>query len=363
MHTLNVNLDTRSYPIYIGEQLVGNASHWQRLASRLHLPERLLVISDDNVAPLYLETLRSALSAHTVDVCILEAGEAHKTLGAISAILDQLVTGGFQRDAAIVALGGGVVGDIAGFAAACFMRGIRFVQVPTTLLAQVDSSVGGKTGVNHALGKNLIGAFHQPVAVMIDTDTLSTLGAREFRAGLAEVIKYGCIYDVDFFGWLEENMPALLALERPALAHAIRRSCEIKALIVARDEKEKGERALLNFGHSFGHALEQVTGYTRWLHGEAVAIGMLMACDLSVQMGYLSDAERQRVARLLSAANLPAQSEGTSIEALQHAMQKDKKNTAADQRLVLLNGLGKSQIRSDCTSAAIAAALSACSAA
>ncbi|NNF16231.1 MAG: 3-dehydroquinate synthase [Gammaproteobacteria bacterium] len=357
MQPLNVGLGNRSYPVYIGKGLLGDIDHWRRMSAQLKLPQRLLIVSDRNVANLYLQPLQHALKTFDSTTCVLEPGEANKNLAAMTTILDELIAGGFQRDAAVIALGGGVIGDIAGFAAACFMRGIRCVQIPTTLLAQVDSSVGGKTGVNHKLGKNLIGAFHQPVAVVIDTDTLATLELREVRAGLAEVIKYGCIYDADFFAWLETHMKELLALETTALARAIRRSCEIKATIVARDEKEAGERALLNFGHSFGHAIEQVTGYTRWLHGEAVAIGMLMACSLSHRMGLLSAAEVARVSALLGAAGLPACTDDAPVDALLQAMQLDKKNAAGKQRLILLNGIGASEIRSDCSSADIRQAI------
>ncbi len=357
MQTLTVNLGARSYPIVIGNGLLGDASLWQQLALQTDMPNHLVVVSNETVSPLYLDTLRTALTQHRVDHVSLPDGEAHKHLQSIEHIIDGLIEHGSQRDTAIIALGGGVVGDMAGFAAASFMRGIRFFQVPTTLLAQVDSSVGGKTGVNHALGKNLIGAFHQPEAVVIDTDTLSTLAPREVRAGIAEIIKYGCIYDGEFFDWLERSMDQLVALDPEALTHAIYRSCAIKADIVARDEREKGERALLNFGHSFGHAIEQVTGYKQWLHGEAVGIGMLMAGHLSRSMGQFSDSDLARLNALLTAAGLPTSAGDLDQDALRNAMRKDKKNTATQQRLIVLKGIGSSEVRADCDSADVDKAL------
>lgn len=359
MQTLTVNLGTRSYPIVIGSPLMGDASLWRQLAIEIDLPEHLVVVTNRTVAPLYLDSLRGALTSHRIDHVELEDGEQHKHLASIEQIINALVDCGAQRDTAIVALGGGVVGDMAGFAAATFMRGIRFVQVPTTLLAQVDSSVGGKTGVNHPLGKNLIGAFYQPSAVVIDTDTLSTLSPREVRAGIAEVIKYGCIFDAEFFTWLEQNMPALIALDGHTLTHAIYRSCAIKAEIVARDEREKGERALLNFGHSFGHAVEQVTGYTTFLHGEAVAIGMLMAAHLSHSMGQLDQVEVSRIHALVEAAGLPTTAGALDPEPFRRAMRKDKKNTASEQRLIVLKGVGSSEVRSDCPPDLVNAAIEA----
>ncbi|MFK8029205.1 MAG: 3-dehydroquinate synthase [Gammaproteobacteria bacterium] len=359
MQTLTVNLGARSYPIVIGNTLMGDESLWKQLAIEVKLPRHLVIVTNTTVAPLYLDKLTSALTDHRIDHVELDDGEQHKHLATFERILNKLVECGAQRDTAIVALGGGVVGDMAGFAAASFMRGIRFVQVPTTLLAQVDSSVGGKTGVNHPLGKNLIGAFHQPEAVVIDTDTLSTLAPREVRAGLAEVIKYGCIFDGDFFTWLEKNMANLVALDAEVLTHAIHRSCAIKAEIVARDEREKGERALLNFGHSFGHAIEQVTAYKQWLHGEAVAIGMLMAAHLSQSMGQLDDASVARLLALTKAAGLPTSAGNLELAALKSAMQKDKKNTSDQQRLIVLKGIGASEVRGDCENELVDAALKA----
>src|SRR5690348_10792176 len=283
METLRVELGSRSYPIVIGRGLLGERSLFEQ-----HVPARdLLVVSNTVVAPLYLDALEACLQPRRVVATILPEGESHKTLANVARILDVLVANRFGRDCAVVALGGGVVGDMAGFAAATYQRGVDFVQLPTTLLAQVDSSVGGKTGVNHPGGKNLIGAFHQPVAVIADTDTLKTLPPRELRAGLAEVIKYGLISDGSLFAWLEQNMEKLLAHDPEALAHVIRRSCEIKAEIVGRDERETGDRALLNLGHTFGHALESATGYTKWLHGEAVGAGLLMAATMSHEAGLI----------------------------------------------------------------------------
>ena len=276
-HVLSVELGERSYPIAIGSGLLGgrfDLSDYVR-------GDDCLVVSNTTIAPLYRERLLSNLSGKNVAGVDLPDGEAHKTVATMQSILDALVASGANRDTTVLALGGGVVGDISGFAAACYMRGVSFIQVPTTLLAQVDSSVGGKTGVNHPQGKNLIGAFHQPEVVLIDTDTLQTLPDRELRAGIAEVIKYGAICDIEFFAWLESNMQALLDRDGDALAHAIRRSCELKAEVVAEDEREAGRRAILNFGHTFGHAIEHCQGYGEWLHGEAVAAGMIMASELS----------------------------------------------------------------------------------
>ena len=301
MVTIEVGLGDRSYPIHIG---VGLLDRTDILAAAI--PGRdLLVVTNTVVAPLYLERVCNTLSGYRVRQLVLPDGEVHKTLETAGRILDALVRGGFARDATVLALGGGVVGDMAGFAAACYQRGIAFLQVPTTLLAQVDSAVGGKTAVNHPEGKNLIGAFHQPIAVIADTDTLNTLSERELRAGLAEVIKYGAIMDTPFLDWLDGNMPALLAREPRTLAQAIRRSCELKAQVVEMDEREQGRRAHLNFGHTFGHAIETLSGYGKWLHGEAVAAGMVMAADFSVAMGLLDSAAAQRLRQIIARAGLP----------------------------------------------------------
>src|SRR4051812_20777010 len=270
------------------------------------MPARdVLLVTNTTVGPLYAAKLRASLAPRRCIEVVLPDGEVHKTLANVSRMLDVLVTNRFARDACVVALGGGVVGDMAGFAAACYQRGIAFVQVPTTLLSQVDSSVGGKTGVNHPGGKNLIGAFHQPAAVFADTNTLNTLPDRELRAGLAEVIKYGLIVDGEFFDWLEANAQQLLDRQPAALVHAIKRSCEIKAEIVGRDEREQGERALLNLGHTFGHAIESATNYSSWLHGEAVGAGMLLAADMSARLGWVNGQDVARVERLLRRFSLP----------------------------------------------------------
>lgn len=327
-----MELGDRSYPIIIGSGLVREGfdlSPW--IAG-----DNCLVVSNETVAPLYAEQLTACLGDRKISVLSLPDGEAHKTLATVESVLDELIKAKAGRDTTVVALGGGVVGDIAGFAAACYMRGVAFVQVPTTLLAQVDSSVGGKTGVNHAQGKNLIGAFHQPKAVLIDTETLATLPDRELRAGLAEVIKYGAIADVEFFFWLETNLPALLAKDADALGYAITRSCELKAEIVADDEREAGRRALLNFGHTFGHAIENSLGYGEWLHGEAVAAGMLMAA----RMSGISRNEQQRLRELITAAGLPLAPPGISADQLRSAMRMDKKVMANKLRFVLLQNLG-----------------------
>ena len=337
--SITVELGERSYPIVIGSGLLGGGFD---LAAHVGGPD-CLVVTNGTVEPLYLEALVADLQGKQVNVISLPDGEAYKTLETVEDILDTLVEHGANRDTTLVALGGGVVGDITGFAAACYMRGVDFVQVPTTLLAQVDSSVGGKTGVNHASGKNLIGAFHQPSAVLIDTDTLKTLPAREFRAGLAEVIKYGAIVDADFFAWLEGNIDALLAREAPALAVAIRRSCELKAEIVAEDERESGRRAILNFGHTFGHAIERCQGYGEWLHGEAVAAGMVMAA----QLGGGDRAAEERLETLLGRAGLPIRPPELAPADLLAAMGMDKKVKGKRLRFVLLRELGNAFVTSD----------------
>ncbi len=337
--TISVDLGDRSYPIVIGRGFMdGNFN----LADYVHGPD-CLIVSNETVAPLYLDKLRPNLADRDITSISLADGESFKTLATMQTILDKLVTSGANRDTTIIALGGGVVGDIAGFAAACYMRGVAFVQVPTTLLAQVDSSVGGKTGVNHEKGKNLIGAFHQPQVVLIDTDTLDTLPAREFRAGLAEVIKYGAICDPAFFAWLESNMVALLEKDPEVLAHAIQRSCEIKAEVVAEDEREAGRRAILNFGHTFGHAIERCLGYGEWLHGEAVAAGMIMAAQLSG----IAAADLSRLKELITAAGLPTEAPAIAGERWIEAMGMDKKALQKQLRFVLLRSLGEAYVSAD----------------
>jgi 3-dehydroquinate synthase len=341
--TLNVDLGTRSYPILIAGGLLARPEVF-----REHLRAReLLIVSNTTVAPLYLPTLASSLGQRRVIEVFLPDGEVHKTLANASRVLDALVANRLGRDCAVLALGGGVVGDLAGFAAACYQRGVDFVQLPTTLLAQVDSAVGGKTGVNHAGGKNLIGAFHQPVLVVNDTATLATLPARELRAGLAEVIKYGLIADAALFAWLENHLGELLAGDPVALAHIIRRSCEIKAAVVGRDEREQGERARLNLGHTFGHAIESATAYRQWLHGEAVGAGLVMAASMSAACGYLDAAQAERVRRLVERVGLPSHIGTVAPAAALEQMRIDKKVLGGRLRLVLLRGIGDAFVTAD----------------
>ena len=349
-HTLTVDLGDRSYPIVIGTGLLENGFD---LSPHVAGGE-CLIVSNETVAPLYLDSLKKCLPAQKITCQALPDGESFKLLTTAQSILDELVRMRAGRDATVIALGGGVVGDIAGFAAACYMRGIAFIQVPTTLLSQVDSSVGGKTGVNHPGGKNLIGAFHQPRAVLIDTNTLSTLPERELKAGLAEVIKYGAIIDKAFFGWLEDNVQALLNREVEALAYAIRRCCEIKAQVVAEDERESGMRALLNFGHTFGHAIENSVGYGEWLHGEAIAAGMVMATRMS---GIDTD-EQARLIALIEAAGLPSAPPAAGSLKLREAMQMDKKAKANKLRFILLHSLGDAYVTAEYDESALDEVLS-----
>jgi len=351
--TLKVELGSRSYPILIGEGLLGDPE-----LLRQHVPARdVLVVSNTTVAPLYLDTLSAGLRPRRIIETVLPDGESHKTLTNVARILDVLVANRFARDCTVVALGGGVVGDMAGFAAACYQRGVSFVQMPTTLLSQVDSSVGGKTGVNHPGGKNLIGAFHQPIAVLADTRTLGTLPPRELRAGLAEVIKYGLICDAAFFDWLEEHMEELLAGDPAALAHVIYRSCQIKAEIVGRDEREQGDRALLNLGHTFGHAIESATGYTQWLHGEAIGAGLLMAAAMSAGCGLLSAEDVSRVKNLVARTGLPTRIDSVSPQSALEHMRIDKKVQGGRIRLILLRKIGDAFITADYSEAALDATL------
>jgi len=334
--TITVDLDERSYPIVVGSGLLNGGFD----LSKYVVGSDCLVVSNESVAPLYLHSIMANLSNKNVATVILPDGESHKTLATMQTILDALVESGANRDTTLVALGGGVVGDIAGFAAACYLRGVAFIQVPTTLLSQVDSSVGGKTGVNHPGGKNFIGAFHQPQVVMIDTDTLMTLPDRELKAGLAEVIKYGAICDLAFLGWLEENMQALLQKDAAALAYAICRSCELKAEVVAEDERESGRRAILNFGHTFGHAIEHCQGYGEWLHGEAVAAGMVMAAHLSG----IQAADLARLTALIEAAGLPVEPPAIEASDWLKVMGMDKKVQQKQLRFVLLETLGNAHV-------------------
>lgn len=340
---LTVELGSRSYPIVIGDGLLRDGA----LVGR-HVPARdVLIVSNTTVAPLYLERVETSLRPRRTVATLLPDGESYKTLDTVARILDVLVANRFGRDCTVVALGGGVVGDMAGFAASIYQRGIALVQAPTTLLAQVDSAVGGKTGVNHPGGKNLIGAFHQPTAVLADTATLATLATRELRAGLAEVVKYGLIRDAGFFAWLEAHVDALLAGDPGALAHVIRRSCEIKAAIVAHDEQERGERALLNLGHTFGHAVESASGYGVWLHGEAVGAGMAMAARMSHDSGVLETADLQRIVHLIERLGLPTHIPGLSPEVMLEHMRIDKKVLDGQIRLVLLRAIGQAFVTAD----------------
>ena len=353
MQTLTVELEDRSYPISIGAGLLRHHSLLQAA-----LPARdILLVSNTTIAPLYALTVKTALADRRVVEVILPDGEQHKSLATAGRVFDVLIANRFGRDALVLALGGGVIGDLAGFVAACYQRGVDFVQAPTTLLAQVDSSVGGKTAVNHPGGKNLIGAFHQPREVLTDTDVLATLPLRELQAGLAEVIKYGLICDYQFFEWLEQNIDALLRREPAALVHAIYRSCQIKAQIVGRDERELGERALLNLGHTFGHAIEAATGYVEWLHGEAVGAGLLIAAHMSQQLGALTPAEVARVESLLKRAGLRTVAPQIGATSAADFMSLDKKVKSGRIRLVLLKAIGDAYITGEYPDAALHASL------
>ncbi|ODS62952.1 MAG: 3-dehydroquinate synthase [Arenimonas sp. SCN 70-307] len=341
---LEVALGARRYPIRIGRGLLGEGAALAALVPGRHA----LVVTDANVAPHYLPHVQSALAGKQLGTVVLPPGEQEKTLARFGEVMAALAALGASRDATIIALGGGVVGDLAGFAAACWMRGVRFVQLPTTLLAMVDSSVGGKTAVDLPQGKNLVGAFHQPAAVVADTATLDTLPARELRAGLAEVVKYGALGDAAFFAWLEEHADALLAREPAVLAEAIARCCAHKAGIVARDETERGERMLLNLGHTFGHAIETEQGYGGLLHGEAVAVGMVLAARLSAQLGRAPAADAGRLATLLTRLGLPtAIPPGLDPDALLARMRLDKKAVSGTLRLIVWRGLGQAEIAND----------------
>lgn len=343
--SLQVSLNQHSYPIYIGEGLLADANLWQR-----HLAgNQVMIVTNDQVAKFYLPTVQQALTNKQCDVHILPDGEQYKTISAWQEILTDLLTHQHHRTTTLIALGGGVVGDITGFAAACYQRGVRFLQMPTSLLAQVDASVGGKTAVNHPLAKNMIGAFHQPAAVIIDLTTLDTLPEREYKAGLAEVIKHGLIADADFYTWLQGRVTNLLARERETLLVAIERSCAIKARIVAEDEQEHtGMRALLNLGHTFGHAIEQCLGYGQWLHGEAVAVGLLLAARYSELLGWLSADDVAELRSWLTAIGLPvALPKGLNYNQLYDAMLLDKKVQHGHLRLVLLKTIGAAQLVSN----------------
>ncbi len=345
MQTLTVALGERSYPIHIGSGLISQAELILPYLKR----KQVAIVTNTTVAPLYLAKLAEPLRQNGVDVIemILPDGEAYKNSETLNLIYDALLKQRAERSTTLIALGGGVIGDLTGFAAATYQRGVPFIQIPTTLLSQVDSSVGGKTGINHPLGKNMIGAFYQPQLVLADTDTLKTLPPRELSAGLAEVIKYGLIRDTDFFDWLETNMPKLMALDEAAVTYAIYRSCQNKAEVVAADEREGGERALLNLGHTFGHAIETAMGYGVWLHGEAVAAGTMQAAALSQRMGWLSDKDFVRMEVIFKTANLPIQAPKLGADQYLNLMQSDKKVQDGKIRFVLQKGIGKAVITSE----------------
>lgn len=357
MKTLRLDLGERAYPIYIGESLLG--------VEDLVVPNlqgrKVLVVTNETIAPLYLEPVLDALHEFDVHHLVIRDGEAFKTLETLSQILDSAMSHRLARDSALIALGGGVVGDVTGFAASCFQRGIRYIQIPTTLLAQVDSSVGGKTAVNHAAGKNMIGAFHQPACVIADINTLRTLPDRELAAGLAEVVKYGLIRDPAFFDWIERNVNSLRARDPQALMYAVEQSCKNKAVLVSEDERESGARALLNLGHTFGHAIEAGLGYGQWLHGEAVAAGMCMAADMSVRLGWMPEADRERTRSLLAQLQLPIGAPAAlCAQRLFELMGVDKKVRAGRLRLILLHEIGSSVLSDDFDAAALTATLQEC---
>ena len=357
MHTLTVDLAERSYPIYIDAGLLSVDG---LLEKHIH-GRQVCIVTNDTIAPLYLEVLQSRLSSFSCSTVVLPDGEAHKNLDTLNNIFDELLADRHNRTTTLIALGGGVVGDMTGFAAAAYQRGVNFIQIPTTLLSQVDSSVGGKTGVNHPLGKNMIGAFHQPQCVLIDTDVINTLPEKELFAGLAEVIKYGLICDLDFFLWLEENIDDLLRKDPIALAYAIERSCADKAKVVAEDEREGGIRAILNLGHTFGHAIETEQGYGAWLHGEAVGIGMVMAAELSALQGRISLEDVARIKRLIERAHLPLVApNGMSDDKFLAHMAVDKKVLDGRLRLVLLDEIGKAVVTSEIEVSDVKKALAAC---
>ncbi len=357
MKTLNVELGDRRYPIYIGAALLTDAD---RLAPYIQGRE-VVIVTNGTVAPLYLDKVLSLFSDKRVETVVLPDGEAYKTLAVLDDIFTAMLEQHFSRRVTVIALGGGVIGDMAGFAAACYQRGVPFIQIPTTLLSQVDSSVGGKTAVNHPLGKNMIGAFYQPQCVVADISTLKTLEPRQLSAGLAEVIKYGLISDPEFLAWQEENMERLLVLDEEALIYAVERSCRNKAEVVAADEREKGVRALLNLGHTFGHAIETGMGYGEWLHGEAVAAGMYMAADLSARLGWLDQADVERLEELLRRANLPVFGpKALSAERMLALMAVDKKVVEGQIRLVLLKSLGEAVVTESFSTAQLLDTLEQC---
>ena len=351
MQRLSLDLGERSYPILLGCGLLQTPDVLKPYLGR----EGVLVVTNETIAPLYLDDALKMLGGRKVGQLILPDGEQYKTLDTLNLIFNELLEKRHNRGTTLIALGGGVVGDMTGFAAACYQRGVNFIQIPTTLLAQVDSSVGGKTAVNHRLGKNMIGAFHQPKAVLIDIDTLSTLPDREFKAGLAEVIKYGLIIDEHFFDWLEENIEALLSRKKEILLYAIEVSCRLKAQVVSADERESGIRAVLNLGHTFGHAIETYQGYGNWLHGEAIAAGMVMAAEMSVRMGWLDDGDVGRIKTLLTKADLPIAPPGDmDSQNFLELMAVDKKAQLGIVRLVLLESIGHAVVCAEYTPSILA---------
>jgi len=348
MQTVAVELGDRAYPIYIGDGLLRDASKLAALLAPCIHGRQVVVFTNENINELYGEFVQNALEQYSVDTFIMGDGERFKNLQTYGAAMDFLMGKRHSRATCLIALGGGVVGDLTGFVAATFQRGVDFVQIPTTLLAQVDSSVGGKTAVNHSQGKNMIGAFYQPQAVVIDSAVLTTLSPREYAAGLAEVVKYGVIADARFFSWLEESAPALQARDPVALAHVIQRSCEIKAQIVAADERESGMRAILNFGHTFGHAIENLTGYGTWLHGEAVALGMVMAARFSERLQLLPPGQAQRIVGLLRSLDLPVElTHAVGVDNMMQAMGMDKKAMDGKLRFVVAHCIGEVSVTSD----------------
>lgn len=344
MKHLELDLGTRSYPIFIAPGILGDGALWLKYIRG----QQVCIVSNDTIAPLYLASLKQQLADKSVCEVILPDGEAYKTLAVLETIFDTLLQANHNRSTTLIALGGGVVGDMCGFAAACYQRGVQFLQIPTTLLAMVDSSVGGKTGVNHPLGKNMIGAFHQPTCVLADLNLLNTLPDREFSAGMAEVIKYGLICDAEFFVWLEQNMSALMARDTELLSEAVYRCCVNKANVVADDEREGGRRAILNLGHTFGHAIETAEGYGNWLHGEAIAAGTALALALSVKLGWLQPEVEKRGLALLVQADLPiVPPRNMNVDQFLQLMGRDKKVLDGQLRLILLRGLGEAVVSSE----------------
>jgi 3-dehydroquinate synthase len=354
MKNLELNLGERSYPIFIARDLLGKADLWGKYIAG----QQVCIVTNDTIAPLYLDKLKTQLGDKEVCEVVLPDGEAYKTLATLEQIFDTLIEKNHNRGTTLIALGGGVVGDMCGFAAACYQRGVQFIQIPSTLLSMVDSSVGGKTGVNHPLGKNMIGAFHQPNCVVADLSLLDTLPDREFAAGMAEVIKYGLICDAPFFEWMEKNIAGLMSRDSDLLAEAVYRSCVNKAEVVAEDERESGRRAILNLGHTFGHAIETAEGYGNWLHGEAVSAGMVLAMALSVELGWLSSDILSRGEKLLKIVGLPILPPANmDVDQFLQLMGRDKKVLDGRLRLVLLKGLGESVVSSDVTKETVATVL------